>query len=215
MTSAVTHPLVSAYLRDLEMLLRGIDPGERAEVLAGVHEHLDASLPPSASDDEVRRALAELGSPQSVADEAYAGRSPQPTPAPTRPLPSAWPALAATVINAAGMGLTLLLSIFGGAMGPHPAEILFGFGLLFLPWVAVCVLSAASQTWSSRDKATSILLLPAFQIALAAVVGIMMWLVGPSFLHLFPTLVLGSGAVWSLVRLARAATAPLAKGDTV
>lgn len=76
MTSAVTHPLVSAYLRDLERLLGGIDAGERAEVLAGVHEHLDVTLPPGASDDDVRHTLAELGSPQSVADEAYAGRPP-------------------------------------------------------------------------------------------------------------------------------------------
>ena len=72
MSTPVTHPLVGAYLRDLEMLLHGIEPGERAEVLAGVDEHLEVSLGPEASDDDVRRALAELGSPQSVADEAYA-----------------------------------------------------------------------------------------------------------------------------------------------
>ncbi len=74
MTSALSHPLVSAYLRDLDLLLHGVEPGERSEVLAGVHEHLDASLLPGASDEDVRRSLAELGSPQSVADEAYAGR---------------------------------------------------------------------------------------------------------------------------------------------
>ncbi|MFW5469260.1 hypothetical protein ACOCJ4_04355 [Knoellia sp. CPCC 206435] len=44
MTTPVGHPLVDAYLRDLELLLDGVDPGERAEVLAGVHEHLEVSL---------------------------------------------------------------------------------------------------------------------------------------------------------------------------
>ncbi|MFW5475101.1 HAAS signaling domain-containing protein [Knoellia sp. CPCC 206450] len=74
MTPATTHPLVAAWLRDLDLLLHGVEPGERAEVLAGVHEHLDATLPPGSSDADVRRVLADLGSPQSVADETYAGQ---------------------------------------------------------------------------------------------------------------------------------------------
>ena len=106
MTSALSHPLVSAYLRDLELLLHGVEPGERAEVLAGVHEHLDTSLAPSASDEDVRRSLAELGSPQSVADEAYAGRPAPASVAPPRPRPNPWPAHIANVIN--GLSLTLL-----------------------------------------------------------------------------------------------------------
>lgn len=52
MTSMLTHPLITACLRDPELLLHGVEPGERAEVLAGVHEHLDASLATGASDDE-------------------------------------------------------------------------------------------------------------------------------------------------------------------
>ena len=54
MSPRTTHPLVDAYLRDLELLLHGVEPGERAEVLAGVREHLDGSLTPGADDRAVR-----------------------------------------------------------------------------------------------------------------------------------------------------------------
>lgn len=73
MTTQVAHPLVSAYLRDLELLLHGVASGERAEVLSGVRQHRDASLVPGASDEDVRAVLAELGPAHSVAQEAYAG----------------------------------------------------------------------------------------------------------------------------------------------
>ena len=101
MSAHTTHPLADAWLRDLELLLHGIDPGERAEVLAGVREHLDGSLPPDATDDDVRRALADLGSPQSVADEAYADRA---IPAPRATTPgSPWLGITASCINALAM----------------------------------------------------------------------------------------------------------------
>ena len=113
MSSHTTHPLVDAWLRDLEQLLQGIEPGERAEVLAGVREHLDGSLPTGATEDDVRRALAELGSPQSVADEAWAGR-----PAPVAPAPVSsarvpvmargWVPITVGVL----LGLALVLSSF-------------------------------------------------------------------------------------------------------
>ncbi len=71
-----THPLVARYLDDLARLLHGVDPVERTEVLDGVREHLEASVHGTdRSDHDVRAALDEIGPPQSVADEAYAGRS--------------------------------------------------------------------------------------------------------------------------------------------
>lgn len=33
-----THPLVTAYLDELDRLLAGIDPGDRAEVVSGVRD---------------------------------------------------------------------------------------------------------------------------------------------------------------------------------
>ncbi len=132
MTTPLAHPLVSAYLRDLEMLLHGVEPGERAEVLAGVREHLDASLAPGASDDAVRRSLAELGSAHSVADEAYAGRPPAAPVAPTRVRPSPWTAHVACFINGAGLVflsfLTLISVLSSGSLAPHPAELALSSG---------------------------------------------------------------------------------------
>lgn len=70
-----THPLVAAYLRDLDSLLAGLGPGDRAEVLTGVREHIDSALEgrPTPGSREVQAVLAELGPPEAVADEAYAG----------------------------------------------------------------------------------------------------------------------------------------------
>ena len=94
---------------------------QQAEVLAGVHEHLDASLPPGASDGDVRRTLAELGSPHSVADEAYAG-APAPAAAPTTTMQAARPGALSRSWLPVVVGLTLgfalwsLISIaFGGS----------------------------------------------------------------------------------------------------
>jgi len=113
MTSALSHPLVSAYLHDLELLLRGVEPGERAEVLGGVHEHLDASLAPGASDDDVHAILAELGSPQSVADEAYAGRVAPAASSPSvaRPRPGFLSRGWVPVVVGLGLGFALVLII--------------------------------------------------------------------------------------------------------
>lgn len=187
MTSALSHPLVSAYLRDLELLLHGVEPGERAEVLAGVHEHLDTSLTPSASDEDVRRSLAELGSPQSVADEAYAGRSTpaSASPAPARqrpgPLSRGWVA----IIVGLGLSLALVLVILVAAIStgystPTDTESIGMFSsgtvqtdLAALPGTALTVLlvtvlawfpplflCTVSPLWNALEKAAAGLTLP-------------------------------------------------------
>lgn len=194
MTSALSHPLVSAYLRDLEMLLRGVDPGERAEVLAGVHEHLDASLAPGASDDEVRRSLAELGSPQSVADEAYAGRSPSLLPAPgarQRPgvMSRGWVPWAAGILI--GLALCLVLLVVGAGSGystsgvstggggqvvdeelvefsAAPSSLIAGLLVSWPLWVSAAVIVGLAPLWTSRQKWTLQLLTPVSAIILWA-----------------------------------------------
>ena len=93
MTPGTTHPLVAAYLEELDGLLAGIEPRERADVMLGVREHLDGALGATGgTDQEVREALAELGPPQLVANEAYAGRQPATaaTPGPTPVMARSW-----------------------------------------------------------------------------------------------------------------------------
>ncbi|MEO7270026.1 MAG: hypothetical protein ABIW49_12550 [Knoellia sp.] len=200
MTSALSHPLVSAYLRDLELLLHGVEPGERAEVLAGVHEHLDTSLAPSASDEDVRRSLAELGSPQSVAEEAYAGRpsfavSRPPTTA-VRPgvMSRGWVPVTAGILI--GLALCLVLLAVGAGSGysttsinssdpssqGFPQEVtLFNSGpsaliagLLFSwpLWVSAAVIVGISPLWTSRQKWSLQLLTPVSAIILWALPAI-------------------------------------------
>jgi len=76
------HPLVARYLHDLDVLLEGIEPVERAEVVEGVREHIDTSLSHTqGADSDVRAVLAEVGPASAVAEEAWAGRtSPAPSP---------------------------------------------------------------------------------------------------------------------------------------
>ena len=89
MTPGTTHPLVAAYLEELDGLLAGIEPRERADVMLGVREHLDGALGATGgTDQEVREALAELGPPQLVANEAYAGRQPATAATPAAPCSS-------------------------------------------------------------------------------------------------------------------------------
>jgi hypothetical protein len=72
------HPLVARYLQDLDVLLRGIEPVERAEVVEGVREHIEASLHRTArTDADVRPALAKAGPARR---RSYRNGSPVPAP---------------------------------------------------------------------------------------------------------------------------------------
>lgn len=198
MSPHTTHPLVDAYLRDLELLLHGVEPGERAEVLAGVREHLDSSLAPDADDAAVRAVLDELGPPQAIADEAYAGR---PAPVATHGTPSRWQAVTASGLNALGLLLVAFTTFY--ALGPSSVV---ESGLLFaLPWCAIFVLSLLAQTWTRRQRLTSALLYPATLCGMGAVVALMLALVGPASFNLIPTAAVLVVAAVVLVRLLKAA----------
>lgn len=203
MTSTLTHPLVSAYLRDLELLLHGVEPGERAEVLGGVREHLGASLIPGASDEDVRRSLAELGSPQSVADEAYAGRPALAFAAPPRGRPSPWLAHVACFLNGVGLALLALVHALSvlrpGPMTPHPSEWVFLGTVFMIPWFCLIVLTSMTEVWGSTDKFRSILLYPVALLALAVAAMVNLPVVSP-----VAGVLVVAAATWALVRLIRA-----------
>lgn len=97
------HPLVEAYLGDLERALTGADPRERAETLASVREHLAAAVPAGATAADVRRAIAELGSVDVIAAEVT----------PEAPLPPrrATDPLSTVAIAAAIAGAVLLVPL--------------------------------------------------------------------------------------------------------
>lgn len=192
MTAPTTHPLAAAYLRDLELLLHGVDPGERAEVLAGVREHLEGAVGSGASDDEVRAALAELGPPQAIADEAYAGRSPQPAVVTTvvadRPrgtLSAVWVPI--VVGGILGLGFLMVVMTGLGGTGYSTEEVTSSTGetqtrltdvntwmvLFTLPmqfFVVVLPVAAfvlASSLWSRPERVRMILAVPIMTVLLA------------------------------------------------
>jgi len=76
--------LVEAYLDDLDRALAGIDPAERADVVASIREHVDASLGDRPTAADVREVLQRLGPVERIAREADVGAalaaSPDPSP---------------------------------------------------------------------------------------------------------------------------------------
>ncbi len=64
---APEHPLVAAYLADLERALVAADPREREDTLDAVREHLREALGPAPSTADVTEVLAGLGSVDVIA----------------------------------------------------------------------------------------------------------------------------------------------------
>lgn len=68
--SATRLPLVEAYLDDLDRALAGIDPAERADVVASIREHVDESLGDEPTSQDVQEVLRRLGPVERIAREA-------------------------------------------------------------------------------------------------------------------------------------------------
>ena len=77
-----THPLVVAYLTDLDRVLAGTDPQERADTLAAIREHIEDALDGAEQDTATTMAvLAGLGPVERIAATATpASHSAPPTP---------------------------------------------------------------------------------------------------------------------------------------
>lgn len=81
------HPLVVAYLADLDRALAGTDPHERADTVAAIREHIDDALDGAPQDTATTMAvLADLGPVERIAataTPAAAALPVAPAPAPT------------------------------------------------------------------------------------------------------------------------------------
>lgn len=139
--NAVTSPLVAAYLADLERRLADAPAADRLDVLDAVREHLDAAfaqLGPEPSDDDVRRVLAELGSPDDVAG-ALALEAPR---------PSVTPAAPAAAAPRTSVGVWVLLVIAGLVAGLLVAPLLVALGIVHVAaLVTALALVVAATTW--------------------------------------------------------------------
>ncbi|PFG40025.1 hypothetical protein ATJ97_2545 [Georgenia soli] len=112
---------VNDYLDDVARMLASIDPVDRAEILAGLREHIDASLTEverPVDDATVRQVLTELGPPDRVAASALStlGPVPRPIDRPTAPvalsrppLTQPWVPVTVGLLTALTVGLYLLV----------------------------------------------------------------------------------------------------------
>lgn len=175
-----THPLVDAYLERLDGLLQGTDAATRAEVVLGVRDHLRDRLGDgtvagdSADDTQVRAALAELGTPEQVADEAYAGGGGAPSPSSPSRTDRRWLPVTVMALGALVLAMLALLA----ATGPGMFEALIP--LVYPPfWPVLVVLVVAAKGWSAREKWVLVTALPAACL-LVAVVTHLAWSVSTS-----------------------------------
>jgi hypothetical protein len=72
--TALDHPLVRAYLRQLTDALASLPPQRAAELRDQIAGHLEEELPASATDREVADAIHRMGEPADLAREAGARR---------------------------------------------------------------------------------------------------------------------------------------------
>ncbi|GAA2019972.1 hypothetical protein JL107_17590 [Nakamurella flavida] len=109
MTALLEHPLIAAYLADLDRALAGTDPIERADIVAGVREDLTERLSGGRdpSPDEIRAALGVLGPVDRIA--AAATPAPPLTPAPS---PAGNPTAGPLLLAGALLGVVLLPTLF-------------------------------------------------------------------------------------------------------
>ena len=228
-----THPLVAAYLEELDQLLAGIDPGDRTEVMAGVREHLDTALPGSdpVTDDDVRAALAELGPPHAVADEAYADKPPAVIPPVPRvgPMSRVWVPILVVILQVIALLFVLIIisgnptvtttSVTAGVDGvevPGSAELtgnpLLGSlaAIMFtLPlWATAALLVGLSPLWVGLEKAAAVLLVPGAALLTGILPLLGYWLVGVNGVFIgtqtaVALIILGGG--WLMTRLTRRA----------
>jgi hypothetical protein len=70
-----THPLADEYLKRLDRAARALPRHERVELVTDVRTHLEAGLPPDATEADVRNLLDELGSPEEIVTAASPERT--------------------------------------------------------------------------------------------------------------------------------------------
>lgn len=71
--TALDHPLVRGYLRDLDRALASLPAAQARELTEQITAHLDDALGPGSSDQEIAAVLRQLGSPADLAADASAG----------------------------------------------------------------------------------------------------------------------------------------------
>ena len=156
--------LVTRYLDELDRLLTHADPGERADVLASVREHIEAALAEQIAQGrtpDVAVVLDGLGSPEQVAREVH-GAGPDDVSPVGAPRVVTAGARGGSGLSAAWVPpVACLLLIVGGIGGVLVAPLVL--------WLAGAILLAGSPLWGTREKMLALVLSPVGgMVALAA-----------------------------------------------
>jgi len=129
-TSSTLHPLAEEYLARLRAAAGRLPPDRRDDLIAEIEAHLAESVPPDATEAQVRTAIDRLGDPEQI----VAAEADEPT-APARTTgPLEWVTIGALLIGG------IILPIVG--------------------WVAGVVMLWVSRAWTVRDKVIGTLVLP-------------------------------------------------------
>lgn len=106
--TALYHPLIRAYLRELDEALASLPSQHAAELGDQIAAHLTEELPPGVTDDEIADAIRRMGTPADLAREAGARRTLRA--ALKRRSWKFW-AISGAMIAAAGVLIGLLISV--------------------------------------------------------------------------------------------------------
>jgi hypothetical protein len=73
---ATIHPLIGDYLRSLDSAARALQRREREELVGEIRDHIDAALPESPTEADIRNVLDQLGRPADIVAAARPGTRP-------------------------------------------------------------------------------------------------------------------------------------------
>ncbi|HXY73514.1 MAG TPA: hypothetical protein VEM41_13330 [Actinomycetota bacterium] len=133
MTSSTLHPLAEEYLARLRAAAGRLPPDRRDDLISEIEAHLAESLPPDATEAQVRTAIDRLGDPEQIV-AAEAQDEPAAHPAQSTAGPFEWVAIGALLIGG------LILPVVG--------------------WIVGVVMLWVSKAWTVRDKVIGTLVLP-------------------------------------------------------
>jgi hypothetical protein len=135
--TALDHPLVRGYLRDLDSAFAALPAEEARELREQITAHLDDALRPDSDDQEVALTLLQLGSPSNLAAEASAGGAQR-----SRRARRGWPRL-----GRRGWTLTAGAVIIVAAVSGY---------IIAVDTAAPIQVANASSWWFPRDSARAV-----------------------------------------------------------
>jgi uncharacterized membrane protein len=160
MLTATQHQRIDRYLAELAGALGELPETERADLVAGIREHIQAALAdgPGVTDDAVDEVLRALGDPLTIAAEAIGDDG-----------GSRGPAVSGSGADSAKVPLpqrdwvpAAVVALLGAAPLLLPIFISFG-GIILLPFALVAgwVLLWSSPLWTAGEKILGTFVLPA------------------------------------------------------